>query len=125
VALHFVDPNVLPGGEDAPLQEGETRLTLLHHLVEMADPSDDSTREKQRIIVEQLIENGANVNAVSILHGRTPLHIACSGVTEKRCRPKFDVYYQACSRCGHISAELAYRGCQYYHSIWSVLPGQG
>jgi hypothetical protein len=38
--LQLVDPNVLTGGEDAALQEGEMKITLLHELAEMTDPSD-------------------------------------------------------------------------------------
>jgi hypothetical protein len=77
MALQFVDPNVLSGDDDAPLQEGETRLTPLNQLAEMADPSDYSTHEKQLILAKQLIEHGANANAASIPHGRNPLHNAC------------------------------------------------
>jgi hypothetical protein len=50
VLLQFVDPNMLSGDEDAPLQEGETKVTPLHVLVEMADPSDYSTHENQLIL---------------------------------------------------------------------------
>jgi hemerythrin len=77
VMLQFVDPNVLYGDEDALLQEGETRGTPLHSLVDLADLSDYSTHENKLIIAKQLIEHGANVNAASIPHGRTPLHSAC------------------------------------------------
>jgi hypothetical protein len=77
VLLKFVDPNVLTGDEDAPLQEGETRVTLLRVLAYLADPFDYSTHENQLILAKQLIEHGANVNAVSIPHGDTPLHMAC------------------------------------------------
>jgi hypothetical protein len=73
VLLQFVDPNVL---FYAPLQEGDTRATLLHDLAELADPFDYSTHENQLILAKQLIENGANVNAVSSV-GATPLHSAC------------------------------------------------
>jgi hypothetical protein len=76
--LEFVDPNVLSGDEHTPLQEGETRNTLLHELAYLAAPSDHSTHEKQLIIAKQLIEHGANVNVVSIPHGTTSLHKACS-----------------------------------------------
>jgi hypothetical protein len=37
VLLQFVDPNVLTGEDDAPMQEGETRFTLLHDLAHLAD----------------------------------------------------------------------------------------
>jgi hypothetical protein len=77
VMLEFIDPNVLFGGENAPLQEGENRATPLHVLVGLADPFDYSTHEKQLILARQLIEHGANVNAVSIPDGITPLHNAC------------------------------------------------
>jgi hypothetical protein len=79
VMLQFVDPNVLSGREHEPLQEGETRLTPLHHLAKLADPSVYSTHENQLILAKQLIDHGANVNVVSIPEGtsRTPLHNAC------------------------------------------------
>jgi hypothetical protein len=74
VLLQFVDPNVLSGDEDVPLQEGELRATPLHDLADVADPFDYSTHENQLILAKQLIEHGANVNAVS-----SPLHNACFG----------------------------------------------
>jgi hypothetical protein len=77
IMLHFVNPNVLSGDEDAPLQEGDTRITLLHQLADLIDPSDYSTHVNQLILAKQLIEHGANVNAVSIPPGATPLHHAC------------------------------------------------
>jgi hypothetical protein len=46
---------------------------------DLADPCDYSTHENQLILAKQLIEHSANVNAVSIPYGRTPLHMACSG----------------------------------------------
>jgi hypothetical protein len=79
VMLQFVKPNVLSGHEDEPLQEGEMRVTPLHLLADLADPSDYATHENQLILAKQLIEHGANVNAVSSLHGKTPLHYACYG----------------------------------------------
>jgi hypothetical protein len=78
VLLQFVDPNALLGYEDGPSQEGQMRVTLLHHLAYMADSSNYSTHENQLILAKQLIEGGANVNAVSIPYGRTPLDNACS-----------------------------------------------
>jgi hypothetical protein len=72
VLLQFVDPNVLFGGE------GST-FTLLHMLAERAEPSDYSTHENQLILAKQLIEHGANVNAISIPDSKTPLHNACYG----------------------------------------------
>ena len=71
VLLQFVDSNMLSG-------EDETGQTLLHYLAELADPFDYSTHESQLILAKQLIERSANVNAVSIPQGRTPLHHACS-----------------------------------------------
>jgi ankyrin repeat protein len=72
VLLQFVDPNVLYGDE-------EMIITPLHHLADLAAPSHYSTHEHQMILAKQLIEHGANVNAVSSPHGRTPLHSACFG----------------------------------------------
>jgi hypothetical protein len=77
VLLQFVGPNVLIGGEDAPLQERETRFTLLHRLADLANPSDYTTHKNQLILAKQFIEHGANVNAASIPNGTTPLHHAC------------------------------------------------
>jgi hypothetical protein len=70
VLLHFVDPNVMSGDENA-------KETLLHYLCNLADPFDYSTHENQLILAKQLVERGANVNAVSIPRGVTPLHYAC------------------------------------------------
>jgi ankyrin repeat protein len=81
VLLQFVNPSVLTGDDDAPLREGVTRVTLLYQLANLADPSDYSTHENQLILAKQLIKHGANVNAVSIPQGQTPLHYACSGGT--------------------------------------------
>jgi hypothetical protein len=80
VLLQFVNPNVLSGDEDGRLRkEGEKKVTLLHMLSELADPSEDSTHESQLILAKQLIEHGANVNAVLIPDNKTPLHNACCG----------------------------------------------
>jgi hypothetical protein len=58
---------------DEPLQQGEPTERLLHHLADMACHSDYSTHENQLTLAKQLIEHGADVNAVSF----TPLHNAC------------------------------------------------
>jgi hypothetical protein len=80
VMLQFVDPSVLTGtgNEDTPHEGNNARVTLLHELAGLAAPSDYSTHEKQLSLAKQLIERGANVNAVSIPHRQTPLHKACS-----------------------------------------------
>jgi hypothetical protein len=70
VALQFIDTNVLIGNE-------VSRFTLLHHLAKLADTFDYTTHENQLNLAKQLIERGANVNAVSIPNGLTPLHYAC------------------------------------------------
>jgi hypothetical protein len=70
VMLQFIDPNVVFCQE--------TKITPLHHLADLADPSDYSTHEKQLILAKQLIEHGANVSAVSNSRGETPLHDACN-----------------------------------------------
>jgi ankyrin repeat protein len=77
VLLQFVDPNVMSGNEDGPLQEGESRETPLHDLASLADPFDYSTHENQLIPAKQLVEHGANVNAVSSPQSETPMHRAC------------------------------------------------
>jgi hypothetical protein len=78
VLLQCVGPNVLTGNDDAPLQEGQVRVTPLCYLGDLVDPNEDSTHENQLILAKQLIEHGANVNAVSS-DGKTPLHNACYG----------------------------------------------
>jgi hypothetical protein len=70
VILQRVNSNVLIGNEDQP---------SFYQLAELADPSDYSTHENQVILAKQLIEHGANVNAVSIPQGSTPLHNVCYG----------------------------------------------
>jgi hypothetical protein len=56
VLLKFVDPNVLLAGDkSAPLQEGEDRVTLLHHLADLADPFDYSSHVNQLILAKQLV----------------------------------------------------------------------
>jgi hypothetical protein len=81
VMLQFFDPNVLSGDEGGdepePSEEGEMRYTPLHLLADLADPVDYSTHQNQLILAKQLIERGANVNAISIPKGGTPLHNAC------------------------------------------------
>jgi hypothetical protein len=88
----------------------------------------------------------ANVNAVSIPEGETPLQKACyaGNVTnldfvefllEVGADPNTQDHLGltplmfasplAPGRCSQIPAELAYHGRQYYHSIWSILSGQG
>jgi hypothetical protein len=58
VMLQLVDPNELFGN-------GGTSATLLHYLADMVDPFDYSTDENQLILAKQLIEHGANVNAMT------------------------------------------------------------
>jgi hypothetical protein len=70
VMLQFVDPNEIFG-------TSRSSGTLIHQLAALADPFDYSTHVNQLILAKQLIEHGANVNAVSIPDGRTPLHRAC------------------------------------------------
>jgi hypothetical protein len=74
VLLQFFDPNVLSGSD-----HDENRTTLLIHLAGLTDPkrSDNSIQENQIILGRQLIEHGANVNAVSFPNDDTPLHTAC------------------------------------------------
>jgi ankyrin repeat protein len=67
VLLQFVDPNVLHGGG----------LTPLFDVFNLANAFQYSTHVTQLILAKQLIENGANVNAVSNTHGVTTLHNAC------------------------------------------------
>jgi hypothetical protein len=71
VMLQFIDPNVLFG------QEGRTKFTSLHVVAELADPFEYSTHENQLILARQLIEHGANINAVSVPQGETALFGAC------------------------------------------------
>jgi hypothetical protein len=76
ISLLFVDPNILPGDESA-LQEGGDRVTALQDLANLADPVDYFTHVNQLIVAKQLVERGANVNAVSSPHCIRPLHRAC------------------------------------------------
>jgi ankyrin repeat protein len=46
-------------------------------LADLTDHSDYSTHQNQLFLAKQLIERGANVNAVSIPQVITPLHKAC------------------------------------------------
>jgi hypothetical protein len=137
VMLQLIDPNLLSGEEGGPLREGKTSVTPLLDLADLADPFDYSTHESQLILAKQLIEHGANANAASSPHVKTPLHVACyagnvtnldfvelmleAGADSKCPRPQgtdtVDVYYPVCSRCGQISAEVAYHKRQYCHSI--------
>jgi hypothetical protein len=77
VLLEFVDPNVPYGDEHDFLEEDHLRETPLYNLADLSDPSDYSTHKNQLILAKQLIEHGANVNALSIPQGMTPLHNAC------------------------------------------------
>jgi hypothetical protein len=145
VLLHLVGLNVLSRNEHESSQEGEDNVTPLHMLAELADTSDYSTHENQLILAKQLIEHGANIHAVSSPRGESPLHHSCygcavtnldfvelllkEGADPNAPRPFWkdtaNVYRPGGSRCGQISAELAYNGRQYYRSIWSVLPSFG
>jgi hypothetical protein len=69
VMLHFVSPHVMSGDEAG--------VTPLHYLADVKDPCNYSIHEKQLVLAKQLIEHGANVNAVSIPVRMTPLHRAC------------------------------------------------
>jgi hypothetical protein len=77
VMLQLVDPSVLSGGVDEPWQEQATRSTALHRLAYLVDPSEYSTTENQLILAKQLIEHGANVNAVTLPCRKTPLQNVC------------------------------------------------
>jgi hypothetical protein len=78
VLLQFVDPNVLSADEHKPLPEGYVRQTPLQDLGELAAPNDYSTHENQLILAKQLIEHGANLNAVWSPQVERPLHKACA-----------------------------------------------
>jgi hypothetical protein len=69
VLLEIVGPHVLSPGID--------RITLLHQLARLADPSDCSTHENQLILGRQLIEHGASVNSVMYPDVKSSLHFAC------------------------------------------------
>jgi hypothetical protein len=77
VLLQFVDPNALAGHEHEPLREGEKMYAALHLVADLADYSDYSTHENQLILAKQLIEHGADVNAVTRPRKARPLHLAC------------------------------------------------
>jgi ankyrin repeat protein len=67
--FQLVHPSMLFGND--------ARETPLYRLADLADHSNYSTHQKQLILAKQLIDRGANVNAVSIPVGMTPLHKAC------------------------------------------------
>jgi hypothetical protein len=75
VLLQLDDPSVL--SRDEPLQEGQSNSTPLHYLAGLLDPRDYLSHVNQLILAEQLIEHGADVNAVLMPQGETPLHHAC------------------------------------------------
>jgi hypothetical protein len=56
---------------------GESSGTSLLMLADLADPFDYSTHVNQLILAKQLVEHGANVNAVSSVQDMMPLHRAC------------------------------------------------
>jgi hypothetical protein len=110
-----------------------TNFTPLH-TADLADPFDYSTHVNQLILAKQLVEHGANVNAVEIPDGKRRCTMHAHNVTNldfveylgSRCRSKRQdhtgltplMFTCECSRCGQISAELAYHGRrQYYHSM--------
>jgi hypothetical protein len=136
VMLHFVGPNVLYGDEDDSLEEGEMRGTLLHDVSLLADPGVNSTHENQRILAKQLIEHGANVNAVSSPYGMTPLHYACfaafvTNLDFIELLLEVGADQNAQDRLGMTplmtTTSVVPRAAKFllnYHSIWSVLPGQ-
>jgi hypothetical protein len=79
VLLQFFDPNMLSGSD-----HDENIITLLVHLAcPLVNPirSDYSTQENQLTLGRQLIEHGANVDAVSFPNSDTPLHSACHSTT--------------------------------------------
>jgi hypothetical protein len=76
VMLQLVDTNVMSGCGHEVLQEGESSESPLHHLADLADPSDYSSHESRLILAKELTEYGTNVNAVSITHGKMSLRIA-------------------------------------------------
>jgi hypothetical protein len=78
VLLQFVDPNALSAGDDDELLPNEAIETPLHHLADLADPFNFSTHVNQLILAKQLIEHGANVNAVAKPIAVTPLQKACA-----------------------------------------------
>jgi ankyrin repeat protein len=76
VALrHGVDPDIYVS------QDGSQRETILHMLARCAHAEDVVTHRHQLILARQLIEHGANVNAVSAFYDYTPLHFACLPTT--------------------------------------------
>jgi hypothetical protein len=62
------------------------RETPLPDLVDVAAPSDYSTHEIQLILAKQLVEHGANVNALSNV-GKTP--VAQGVLRGRRDQPRF------------------------------------
>jgi hypothetical protein len=85
VCLHAADcdPNYLSRPPPTRGPRDDTGSTALHWLAEMADPEIYTTHEIQIILGQQLLEAGAEVNAVagSGLGHVTPLHRACASDT--------------------------------------------
>jgi hypothetical protein len=80
VLLELDDSNELAGSDDTQLQEGEATDTPLQYLANLLDPFNDSTHVNQLVLAKQLIEHGAEVNAIPHgARGATPLHTACYG----------------------------------------------
>jgi ankyrin repeat protein len=77
VLLQFVDPDVRFEYDC----HGHRFEIALQHLADLAEPLDYSTHEKQLILANQLIEHGANVNAVTSSFHEMALHIACHSET--------------------------------------------
>jgi hypothetical protein len=75
VMLQIIDATV-----DLKVGESPGSFTLLHLLAGMADPSEYSIHVNQLILAKQLIDHGANVNALSSPKGTSPLHKACHWV---------------------------------------------
>jgi hypothetical protein len=66
--LQFVDPNVLLGDQETRFTRSTTWLIWQIPL---------TTQPMKPILAKQLINHGANVNAVTSPQGETPLQKAC------------------------------------------------
>jgi hypothetical protein len=127
VLLPSVDPSVLFEHEDAPLQEGVTRVTPLHDLAALADPFDCSTHEHQLILAKNSLlstapttlyrtwaERFCTIHATGIMGPTSTL--SSSHWMKVRIKgllgvDTVDVYHSGCSREGQIPSGLACHEC--------------
>jgi hypothetical protein len=69
---------LMSGDQDEDALEGDGGIqTPVHFLANLPDIRDYTTHVNQLILIKQLVDHGANVNAVRSPHGKVPLHFLC------------------------------------------------